>query len=99
MPHDSPKVQEQGLKTLDTLTCLERHVDAELQRFDTELQRLEGMLHGPAPSVESDLQHFIQEMEDVKGKLHSLNHAQNQDLEVYQLQMELGRRVDDEMKL
>merc|ERR1719343_396445 len=104
MPHDSPKAQEQGLKTLDTLTCLARHVDTEMQRFDTELQRLEGMLHGPAPSVESDLQNFFEEMEDFKDKLHSLSHAQIQDLnndfkEVYQFQKELGQRVDDEMKL
>ncbi|CAK0901354.1 unnamed protein product [Prorocentrum cordatum] len=46
------------------------------QHVDTEMERLEGMLHGPAPSVESDLQKIFQDMEDFKGKLHVLNQVQ-----------------------
>jgi hypothetical protein len=110
MLHDSHKAHEQECKALQQQvkdissqvaqvseqdTCLARHVD-------TEMQRLEGMLHGPAPSVESDLQKIFQEFEDFKDKLHALNQVQIQDQndfnEVDLFQKELGQRVNDEMK-
>jgi len=109
--HDARKAHEQECKLLqqqvkDMFSQIQQvsEQDTRLaQHVDTEMERLEGMLHGPAPSVESDLQKIFQDMEDFKGKLHVLNQVQIQDQndfnEVDQFQKELSQRVNDEMRL
>jgi len=110
MLHDSLKAQEQECKALDSLRLLGPRLDKMSQdheesvvALDSELQRLEGMLRGPAPSVEADLQKIFLQMDDFKDQLHDLRQAQIQDQndssEVNQFQKELGRRVDDKMNL
>jgi len=98
------KAFQQQVKDMNSQMQQVCETDTRLaQHIDTELERLEGMLHGPAPSVESDLQKMFQDMEDFKGKLHVLNQVQIQDQndfnEVDQFQKELHQRVNDEIKL
>merc|ERR1740127_256844 len=105
MLHDSLKAQE-----LDSLRLLGPRLDKMSQchqesvgALRTELQRLEGILSSPAPTLKSDLQKIFQEMEDLNGKLHILNQVQIQDQndfhEVDKSQKEFSQRMNDEMAL